>query len=320
VQQPVGLQLAGLIGLDELMYPAGNLGFARSRDELRVTIAGVTTAIRSCERDIGLGVRGPTAKFVDQTAPPDITLDVAWAVPPDDAPGTLQFDSGGVWQLHRDGERLVFRLSSPKFGPLPYKTATMAEDFATGVVHLHRPCFTSPGFLYPLDYPLDELLLTNWLALGRGVEVHACAVVDRDDRGYLFAGHSGAGKTTLARQWLKQTGVSVLSDDRVVLRNIDGQIWMYGTPWHGDEPLASPARARLTRGFFLGHALSNRVAEVTGATAVAKLLVRSFPPFASATGLGTTVTLLSEIVQRIPFLDFGFVPTPAVRDIVRNLQ
>jgi hypothetical protein len=78
-------------------------------------------------------------------------------VPPATAPGTLQFDSGGVWQLHRDGDRLVFRLSSPKFGPLPYTTATMAQDFATGVVNLRRSCFTSRGPIYPLDYPLDEL-------------------------------------------------------------------------------------------------------------------------------------------------------------------
>ena len=302
------------------MRAASDQGVARHCDELRVKIAGITTAIRSREPDIDLGVTGPTVKFLDHAASPDITLDVAWAVPPATGPGTLQFDSGGVWRLNRDGDRLVFRLSSPKFGPLPYKTAIMAEDFATGVVQLHRPCFVSGASVYPLDYPLDELLLTNWLSLGRGVEVHACAVVDRDGRGYLFAGHSGAGKTTMARQWLRQAGVSVLSDDRVVLRKIDGRIWMYGTPWHGDEPLASPARAPLTRGFVLEHGSRNQVAQVSGARAVAKLLARSFPPFWSATGLDVTVALLAEVVERVPFLDFSFVPTPAVRETVRSLR
>lgn len=298
---------------------ASDQGVARRCDELRVTIAGITTAIRSREPEINLGATGPTAKFVDQIAAPDINLDVRWGTPPAAGPGTLQFDSGGVWQLYRDGERLVFRLSSPKFGPLPYKTATMATDFASGIVHLHRPCFPSGVECYPLDYPLDELLLTNWLALGRGIEVHACAVVDRDGRAYLFAGHSGAGKTTMARQWVGAPGVSVLSDDRVVVRNIDGRIWIYGTPWHGDEPLASPARAQLTRVFFLEHAAANHVAAVGGATAAAKLFARSFPPFFSAGALDATLTILSEIVQRVPFADFGFVPTRAVRQVVRDL-
>lgn len=285
-----------------------------------MTIGGITTAIRSRAPDISFGVTGPTARFVDQTAAPDINLDVTWGTPPAAGPGPLQFDSGGVWQLYRDDERLVFRLSSPKFGPLPYKTATMATDFASGMVHLHRPCFPSGVACYPLDYPLDELLLTNWLALGRGVEVHACAVVDRDGRGYLFAGHSGAGKTTMARQWLGEAGVSVLSDDRVVVRNLDGRIWIYGTPWHGDEPLASPVRARLTRVFFLEQAAANHVAEVGGATAVAKLFARSFPPFFSAVGLDSTMAILSEIVQRVPCADFGFVPSRAVRQVVRELR
>lgn len=302
------------------MRAAVHRGLPERCSELRVTIAGITTSIVSREPDINLGVKGPTARFVDPAAAPDIRLDVEWATPPEDGPGTLQFDSGGVWQLFRDGDTLVFRLSSPKFGALPYKTAVLALDFSTGVVQLHRPCFRRRATIYPLEYPLDELLLTNWLSLGRGVEVHACAVVDRDGRGYLFAGHSGAGKTTMARQWIGEAGVSVLSDDRVVVRNIDGRIWIYGTPWHGDEPLASPARARLTRVFFLEHAAANQVAEVGGATAVAKLFARSFPPFFSAVGLDSTVTILSEIVQRVPCADFGFVPSRAVRQVVRELR
>jgi hypothetical protein len=300
---------------------AGRGGAAAPRcGELRVTIAGITAAIRSREPDISLGVEGPTAKFVNPAADPDISLDVVWAAPPAIPPGALQFDSGGVWQLFRDGDVLVFRLSSPKFGPLPYKTAVVGPDFSSGIVELHRPCFDPAAPIYPLEYPLDELLLTNWLSFGRGVETHACAVVDEDGRGYLFAGHSGAGKTTMARQWFEEAGVNVLSDDRVVLRNVDGRIWMYGTPWHGDEPLASPGRAVLTRAFFLEHAPANHDTPVTGARAVDKLLVRSFPPFSSAAGMSTTVALLHEIVERVPFADLGFVPAPAIRDVVRGLR
>ena len=293
---------------------------ARPGAELRVTIAGITAAMRTREPDLTLGVDGPTAKFLDPSAAPDITLDVEWAAPPAAAPGVLEFDSGGVWQSFRDGPHLIFRLHSPKYGALPYKTAIVATDFSSGIVQLHRPCFEPGAPVYPLEYPLDELLLTNWLALGRGVETHACAVVDRDGRGYLFAGHSGAGKTTMARQWLEEAGVSVLSDDRVVLRHLDGRVWMYGTPWHGDEPLASPARAVLTRGFFLEHASANRATAVGGALAVAKLLARAFPPFSNAPAMAETVAQLHEIVERVPFADLAFVPSPAVRDIVRRLQ
>jgi hypothetical protein len=299
----------------------GNTQVAAPRAaELRVTIAGVTTAIVSRDADLEIGVRGPTAHFVDAAAKPDITICAGWATPRPVVSGLHAFDSGGLWQLYRDDDRLVFRLTSPTFGPLPYKTATFAPDFSTGFVDLHRPYFPASTPLYPLEYPLDELLLTNWLSLGRGVELHACAVVDRDGRGYLFAGHSGAGKTTMARQWCDEPGVSVLSDDRVVLRKIGAEIWMYGTPWHGDEPLASPARARLTRGFFLRHGSRNEVSDVRGANLVAQLLSRSFPPFHSVSGLETTIALLAEVGHIAPFCDFGVVPSSDVRAFVRGIN
>lgn len=288
------------------------------RSQLRVTIAGVTTAITSGEPDLVLGVAGPTAHFIDPTATPNIRLQACWSVPEPKAPGEKIFDSGGVWTLFRAGDLLEFHLTSPKFGPLPYKTATFSPDFATGVVHLRRPCFEAGRGLYPLEYPLDELLITNWLALGRGVEVHACGVVDRDGQGYLFSGYSGAGKTTMARQWCDEMGVTVLSDDRIVLRKVGDQIWMHGTPWHGDEPLAARGCAPLSRGFFLHHAARHAISPLTGAHAVAELFARSFPPFYSASGLDFTLALLSDITRLVPFSELAFAPDRSVLDFLRG--
>src|SRR5207237_1133299 len=78
----------------------------------------------------------------------------------------------------------------------------------------------------PLEYPLDELLITNWLSCGRGVEVHACGLVDRESGGHLFLGHSGAGKSTTTLLWKKLRDVRVLSDDRIILRKHATDIWM----------------------------------------------------------------------------------------------
>ncbi len=272
----------------------------------------------SREPDLEIGLRGPHARFAGAPGIPDISLDVHWDSSKTPAtPEEKLFDSGGVWQLYRDGERLVFHLTSPKFGSHPYVRAIVHPTFASGTIHLRRDCFDASRPLYPLEYPLDELLITNWLSLGRGVEVHACALIDTDGSGYLFAGNSGAGKTTMARVWCKEEGVRVLSDDRVILRKLDGRVWMHGTPWHGDEPLALPQRALLRRGFFLHHATRNQVAPVTGAQAVMELFSRSFPPFFSPDGLAFTLRLLTEIQEVVPFSDFGFVPDSTLPAYIR---
>src|SRR6185369_1809430 len=113
--------------------------------------------------------------------------------------GPMIFDAGRLWQLFRIGDRYCFRFTSPAFGGLCYKQATFAPDFSAGDVVLHSDYFDPNRPVPPLECPLDEVLITNLLARGRGVEVHACGVRDADGRGYLFLGESGAGKTTTAR-------------------------------------------------------------------------------------------------------------------------
>jgi hypothetical protein len=299
---------------------AGAKAVHRKDAELRITIAGITTAIVSREADLVLGAAGPLASFVDPTATPDINLEVVWHVPTREPAGEQVFDSGGVWQLFRHDHRFVFRLHSPKFGDLPYKSATFTPDFASGLVQLRRDCFDVARPLYPLEYPLDELLITNWLASGRGVEVHACAVADANGDGYLFLGHSGAGKTTMARQWCDQFGVTVLSDDRVVLRRSGDTIWMHGTPWHGDEPLAASGRAPLTRAFFLTHGRANALRRIGVTQAVAELFARSFPPPFNAAGLDFTLAFFADVARSVPLFELAFIPGNAVRDFVREAR
>jgi hypothetical protein len=288
--------------------------------EFRLSIGGILTTVVSGDPGLTLTVPDAVSRFVVEGGTCDVHVEARWR---DDQPferGRLLFDSGGLWQLHETDGQFVWTFRSPKFGRAPYKAAVFQSDFSKGAVYLHRPYFDGSAPIYPLEYPLDELIITNWLALGRGVEIHGCAVCDANGAGYLFAGHSGAGKSTIARLWQAQPGVTVLSDDRVIVRKIDNQIWMYGTPWHGDEPLASPARAPLTRGFFLRHATSNQLVGTPRTETVAGLLTRSFPPFSSASGLEFTLAVLTEIAQHAPFWELGFVPDDGVPDFLRAIR
>ena len=170
------------------------------------------------------------------------------------------FDSGkGLWRLYRGGLGLQFVFTSAALGTLPYQMASFSQDFTEGEVSLRREVFADRLPLYPLQYPLDELVMVHLLARGRGVAIHGSGVVDADGRGTLFAGQSGAGKTTMARLWLPEPGVKILSDERVVLRQEGDVVWMYGTPWHGDGRISNQGRAPLDRICFLRHAPRNQM-------------------------------------------------------------
>jgi hypothetical protein len=118
--------------------------------------------------------------------------------------------------------------------------------------------------------------------------------------------------------WLAGRDAVILSDDRVVLRGEPDGLWMYGTPWHGEEPLASPDRVRLAGVFFLHHHERHEIAPVTRVDGVARLFAASFPPFHDARALDFTLGFIDSLVERIPCFELRFTPSPSILDFVRR--
>ena len=68
------------------------------------------------------------------------------------------------------------------------------------------------------------------------MEMHASVTV-KDGKGFLFLGKSGTGKSTHSRLWLKNIpGTHLLNDDNPIVRMMDGQARVYGSPWSGKTP------------------------------------------------------------------------------------
>lgn len=247
----------------------------------------------------------------------DATVTARWGDLSVALDGEEIFDSNGLWKLFRQGDDYVFRFTAPAYGEHAYKQARFTPDFIEGEVTLHQDYFDRAAPAYPLEYPLDELLMTNLLARGRGVEVHALGIRDVDGRGYLFVGHSGAGKSTTARLW-EGTGALVLSDDRIILRQRGNEVWMYGTPWHGEAELAAADCARVDSILILGRGTQNERVVLSQAQAVSALFARSFVPFYDADALGYSLEALQRVAATVPCAELRFVPDAGVVDFVRS--
>jgi hypothetical protein len=247
----------------------------------------------------------------------DIDVSIQWTDRLQRPAGRKVFDSGSVWVLHEDDDGFVFDFATPVLGDQPYKRLSVDRGFSEARLFLNRECLPDGKRVYPLEYPLDELLVTNWLARGRGVEIHGCGLVDRGTGGHLFLGHSGAGKSTTARLWRSLRAAHVLSDDRIILREQSNEIWMHGTPWHGEAGFASPEKTKVKRIFVLEHGDRNEILPLPQARAVAELFARCFPPFYSQGPLAFTLFFLHQLTNRVPCYRFRFVPDgSAVREIL----
>jgi hypothetical protein len=243
------------------------------------------------------------------TASPDVVLRSHYVSGVDVDFDELAFDTGDSWALYKHRGRPLIRM--PSNGKLS-RYAVLASDWLSGDIYQTIKWDVLP----PLSYPLEELLIINLLPKRQGILLHASAV-KVGGRGLLFGGMSGAGKSTLAALWERHAGATVLSDDRVIVREIDGQFWSYGTPWHGSARLASPERVPLERIFLIHHAAENSVRKLHPARAVSGLLARAFPPFWDAEGMQSTLEFLERLVASVPCYALGFVPEAQTLDFIR---
>lgn len=279
-----------------------------TRQSLR--IGGVTIAI---DRDDTFAVLEPSIRFL---VPSDSTADVSIVVrrgTPAPPRGESIFDSGGVWRLHREGDRNVYSFHSPAVKSDPYKTATFDAAYTRGEVVCSNDVQRGAD---PLEYPLDELLVGAILGAGRGVEFHGVGIVS-GGRGYLFVGQSGAGKTTTARLWLaEKPDVTILSDDRIIVRKVDGALRMYGTPWHGEAEICAADDVPLAAVFVLEQAKTTEVRMMEESDAVARLFGCTFPLFYVPESIAFTIAFLAEIVAGNLVRALAFTPdASAVRAV-----
>lgn len=227
------------------------------------------------------------------------------------------FDTGTVWRLEATSEGTLLTLRSPLYGNEPYLAVEFDPDYAIGRGEtIEGGPHLLAGTMHPFVYPFDEVVYLARLSRGRGVLVHGCGLL-HDGRGILLLGTSGAGKSTSARLWAQKPGVTILSDDRIVLRaDAEGGYRIYGTPWHGDAGYESPVSAPLDAVFVLEQAPRNRVIDLTSAAAVSQMMVRAFPAMWDQRGLEFAVTFLSQMTARLPVRRLQFLPETSMIDCV----
>lgn len=167
-------------------------------------------------------------------------------------------------------------------------------------------------------YAIDaafRILHSLLLAKEGGILVHAASAV-RNGRAFLFAGVSGAGKTTITR--LAPPDVTRLTDEISYLRREGEGYVAFGTPFAGE--LGQPGenvRAPLAALYLLAQGTENRIDSVSDADAT-RALLESVLFFAHDSELVVRMfDSAYELVQRVPIQRLTFVPDARIWEVIQ---
>jgi hypothetical protein len=286
-------------------------------EEFTVGIAGISISFLFDRNLSEFGVKDINTEFITDNSA-KIKLRVHQGRIPEIKGKEEIFDSGTTWALYRSRGKYVLQDDSLESGLLPETIIILEPDLKSGNVYIRNNILNRDLFPDLLRYPLNQILMIMLLSLCKGISMHACGV-DDNGHGYFFSGNSTHGKSTIAKLW-SESGATVLNDDRIIVREQNGQFWMYGTPWHGTFNKVSPNGLPIRKIFFLRHGEKNLAVPRKGAEAVSMMLTRAFPPLWDHKGMDYTLGLLDRMASKLPCYELDFLPDKRIIDFVSNLD
>lgn len=165
------------------------------------------------------------------------------------------------------------------------------------------------------NYNLRLLRFACWIAYGvatapfKTVAIHTSTIVCQS-KAILFLGESGTGKSTHTRLWRENIqGAVLLNDDSPILRIIDGEPWIYGSPWSGKTPCYKNESYPLAACVRLSQAPFNQIKKLSVVQGYGALHPSCPPDFAYSDELYDYISdTLSSLLSAVPVYHLACLP------------
>ena len=128
-----------------------------------------------------------------------------------------------------------------------------------------------------------------------------CSCLEIDGGAVVFTAPPGTGKSTHARMWREHFGdrVTMINDDKPLVRRTGDDFIIYGTPWNGKHSISTNTSAPIRAVFFLEQAKENCTEPLDAVSALTLLLRQTVIPSDKA-DLSLLLDMLSALIERVP--------------------
>ncbi len=170
------------------------------------------------------------------------------------------------WKIYRQQDSWIYHNIARNSKPDSYRMAAkFNSDYSCADIYQKNSRKYLSENSFSLTYFIKDLVyLAQLLPSRKAINIHSSAV-SINGAGILFVGHSGAGKTTIIRKFLRSNlpDIDILCDDRNIVRNMNGIFKVYGTWNHGYISQVSPISAPLKAICFLEKSQQNRLTKLS---------------------------------------------------------
>ncbi|HIY62195.1 MAG TPA: hypothetical protein H9730_01690 [Candidatus Mediterraneibacter stercoripullorum] len=148
------------------------------------------------------------------------------------------------------------------------------------------------------------------------IQLHS-SLISTNDRGLMFLGPSGIGKTTQAELWNKYRDALIINGDIVFVQETEDAFLGWGTPWHGSSPYCENTSVPVHAMIVLKQAPENSIRELTGFEKVSEVSNSVFYPRWLENGMELCLETLDHLLSKIPVYELSCRPD---EDAVRLVE
>ena len=140
------------------------------------------------------------------------------------------------------------------------------DEYVIGVVEYEENFATI--YLKDNGVGRKEYLLTEYAAVyyilreQNAIFIHSSSI-KYEDLGILFIASSGVGKSTQARLWKEHMNITQVNDDKNIIIEENGELFIYGNPWSGKSLIDINTKTKLTNLVFVKRSETNYVTKIS---------------------------------------------------------
>ncbi|MCG8638895.1 MAG: hypothetical protein MI862_04130 [Desulfobacterales bacterium] len=241
--------------------------------------------------------------------------------PAETAPGGKRLYYKKPWAIYDQGDRILYKWMATELPGSTFLRKMIANKDHTRLDIFHDDLlagqFKKGGLQDITLLPTDQILLSRVLGFHKGCLIHSLGLIFKGN-GFLFVGHSGAGKTTIARMMMPES--TILCDDRNIIRERQDAFQLHGTWKYSELEEISPETAPLRGIFFIRQADDNKIVPIADSkTRFYLIMDHLVKSLVTPDWMEATLDVVEKISKQINCYYMYFNQTGQVKKLINQL-